>query len=143
MITDILIILALIVLNGLFSMVEIALISSRKARLESQAAKGDADAARALKLANHPDGFLSTVQIGITLIGVLTGIYTCDNFKAPLQKSLSGKPKSSSNKSGWYFCIISTTCVAERATPFMEHVNFPLENKCPFWKACMYYVYHL
>jgi len=92
MITDILIILALIVLNGLFSMVEIALISSRKARLESQAAKGDAEAARALKLANHPDGFLSTVQIGITLIGVLTGIYSGDNFKAPLQKWLSGIP---------------------------------------------------
>lgn len=89
---DILIILALIVLNGLFSMVEIALISSRKARLESQAAKGDKDAARALQLANHPDGFLSTVQIGITLIGVLTGIYSGDNFKAPLQKWLSDIP---------------------------------------------------
>jgi putative hemolysin len=92
MITDILIILALIVLNGLFSMVEIALISSRKARLESQAAKGDTEAARALKLANHPDGFLSTVQIGITLIGVLTGIYSGDNFKAPLQKWMSSIP---------------------------------------------------
>lgn len=78
--------------NGLFSMVEIALISSRKARLESQAAKGDRDAARALQLANHPDGFLSTVQIGITLIGVLTGIYSGDNFKAPLQQWLSGFP---------------------------------------------------
>lgn len=89
---DILIILALIVVNGLFSMVEIALISSRKARLESQAAKGDRDAARALQLANHPDGFLSTVQIGITLIGVLTGIYSGDNFKAPLQQWLSGFP---------------------------------------------------
>jgi putative hemolysin len=89
---DILIILVLIVVNGLFSMVEIALISSRKARLESQAAKGDRDAARALQLANHPDGFLSTVQIGITLIGVLTGIYSGDNFKAPLQQWLSGFP---------------------------------------------------
>ncbi|MBU3743992.1 MAG: HlyC/CorC family transporter [Sediminibacterium sp.] len=89
---DILIILALIVLNGLFSMAEIALISSRKVRLESQAAKGDAKAARALQLANHPDSFLSTVQIGITLIGVLTGIYSGDNFKAPLQQWLSGFP---------------------------------------------------
>ncbi|MFM7357883.1 MAG: hemolysin family protein [Sediminibacterium sp.] len=89
---DIFIILALIVLNGLFSMAEIALISSRKVRLESQAAKGDAKAARALQLANHPDSFLSTVQIGITLIGVLTGIYSGDNFKAPLQQWLSGFP---------------------------------------------------
>ncbi|MBU3745037.1 MAG: DUF21 domain-containing protein, partial [Sediminibacterium sp.] len=83
--TEIIIILILIIINGLFSMAEIALISSRKARLESQAAKGDVDAARALQLAHHPDGFLSTVQIGITLIGVLTGIYSGDNFKAPLQ----------------------------------------------------------
>lgn len=66
-------------------MSEIALVSARKARLESQAIKGDTDARRALKLANHPETFLSTVQIGITLIGVLTGIYSGDTFKAPLR----------------------------------------------------------
>jgi len=73
--TEVLIILGLIILNGFFSMAEIALVSARKARLEAQAAKGDADAKRALDLANHPDTFLSTIQIGITLVGVLTGIY--------------------------------------------------------------------
>lgn len=57
-------------------MAEIALVSARKARLESQATKGDARAREALDLANHPDTFLSTVQIGITLIGILTGIYS-------------------------------------------------------------------
>jgi putative hemolysin len=65
-------------------MAEIALVSARKARLEAQAAKGDVDAVKALKLANHPDTFLSTVQIGITLIGILTGIYSGDSFKQPL-----------------------------------------------------------
>ncbi|NDA62780.1 MAG: HlyC/CorC family transporter [Chitinophagia bacterium] len=104
--TEIIIILILIIINGLFSMAEIALISSRKARLESQAAKGDSDAARALQLAHHPDGFLSTVQIGITLIGVLTGIYSGDNFKAPLQEWLSHitflKP---------YSAVVSTTLI--------------------------------
>lgn len=74
--TEILIILVLILLNGVFSMAEIALVSARKARLESQATKGDARAKEALDLANHPDTFLSTVQIGITLIGILTGIYS-------------------------------------------------------------------
>lgn len=74
--TEILIILVLILLNGVFSMAEIALVSARKARLESQASKGDARAKEALDLANHPDTFLSTVQIGITLIGILTGIYS-------------------------------------------------------------------
>jgi putative hemolysin len=70
--SEFIIIIVLILLNGLFSMAEIALVSARKARLEAQALKGDNDAARALVLANHPDSFLSTVQIGITLIGILT-----------------------------------------------------------------------
>ena len=70
-------------------MAEIALVSARKARLEAQAQKGDKDAAKALELANHPDSFLSTVQIGITLIGILTGIYSGDSFKIPLQATLS------------------------------------------------------
>jgi len=59
-------------------MAEIALVSARKARLEAQALKGDAQAKEALALANHPDTFLSTVQIGITLIGILTGIFSGD-----------------------------------------------------------------
>lgn len=98
--TEVIILLILILVNGLFSMAEIALVSARKARLEAQAAKGDADAKRALELANHPETFLSTVQIGITLIGVLTGIYSGDSFKAPLQEWLQQfdaiKPYSSS-----------------------------------------------
>ncbi len=86
--TEVIILLILIVINGLFSMAEIALVSARKARLEGQAIKGDLDAKRALELANHPETFLSTVQIGITLIGVLTGIYSGASFKAPLQQWL-------------------------------------------------------
>src|ERR687890_847917 len=81
--TEILIIFGLIVLNGLFAMAEIALVSARKTRLELQA-KGDERAKRALDLANHPDTFLSTVQIGITLIGILTGIFSGDNLKVRL-----------------------------------------------------------
>ncbi len=61
-------------------MAEIALVSSRKARLETQANKGDLRAKAALKLANKPDNFFSTVQIGITLIGILTGIYSGDKI---------------------------------------------------------------
>jgi putative hemolysin len=86
---EILIILALILLNGLFSMAEIALVSARKARLEAQANKGDKNAREALELANHPDTFLSTVQIGITLIGILTGIYSGDKIKTNLVAFLS------------------------------------------------------
>jgi putative hemolysin len=78
---EVVIILILILLNGLFSMSEIALVSARKIRLENQANKGDEKAKAALKLANNPDTFLSTVQIGITLIGILTGLYAGENIK--------------------------------------------------------------
>ncbi len=65
-------------------MAEIALVSARKARLEAQANKGDSNARDALALANNPDTFLSTVQIGITLIGILTGIFSGENLKDDL-----------------------------------------------------------
>ncbi len=87
---EIFILLALILLNGVFSMSEIALVSARKARLEAQANKGDGKAKAALALANHPDRFLSTVQIGITLITILTSIYSgeklTDNLVAFLNR---------------------------------------------------------
>ena len=79
---EILLILGLILLNGLFSMSEIALVSARKARLEAQANKGDKRAKEALELSNHPNTFLSTVQIGITLIGILTGIMSGEKLKS-------------------------------------------------------------
>lgn len=81
---EIFIIIGLIILNGLFSMSEIALISARKARLEGQANRGDKEAKAALELANNPDTFLSTVQIGITLIGILTGIFSGETIKVKL-----------------------------------------------------------
>ena len=77
---EIFILIGLILLNGFFSMAEIALVSARKTKLELQANKGDLRAKAALALANHPDNFLSTVQIGITLIGIFTGIYSGDKI---------------------------------------------------------------
>lgn len=73
-------------------MSEIALVSARKARLEAQANKGDKKAKEALALANHPDTFLSTVQIGITLIGILTGIYSGEALKGDLIAFLNAIP---------------------------------------------------
>jgi putative hemolysin len=72
---DVLLILFLILLNGLFSMSEAAVVSSRKARLQMLAEGGHHGARTALELANEPNRFLSTIQIGITLIGILTGAY--------------------------------------------------------------------
>ena len=82
---ELLIILFLILLNGVFSMSEIALISARKNRLETAAKKGNKNAKIALDLANSPNKFLSTVQIGITLIGILTGIYSGDKITQDVQ----------------------------------------------------------
>ncbi|RPD40936.1 hemolysin family protein [Chitinophaga barathri] len=78
---EVVIILVLILLNGIFSMAEIALVSARKVRLENSARQGDEKAKAALKLSNSPDTFLSTVQIGITLIGILTGLYSGEQLK--------------------------------------------------------------
>ena len=83
---EILIILVLILLNGVFSMSEIALLSSKKIRLEAAAKAGKPGAATALQLAESPNYFLSTVQIGITLIGLLTGIYSGKNITTDLEQ---------------------------------------------------------
>ena len=82
---DIVILLGLILLNGLFVMSEIALVSARKSRLEMMAEKGDKKAGSALKLANNPELFLSAAQIGITLVAILTGVYSGERFSAYLQ----------------------------------------------------------
>ncbi|MBS1744201.1 MAG: HlyC/CorC family transporter [Bacteroidetes bacterium] len=82
---EIFILLFLIFLNALFVMSEIALVSARKARLESMANKGDEKAKTALDLAENPEKFLSTAQIGITLIAILTGVYSGEKFGHDLQ----------------------------------------------------------
>ena len=77
---DILIIFILILLNGFFAMSEIAVVSARKAQLQADAQKGSKSANRALSLIQEPERFLSTVQIGITLISIVTGIYASDDI---------------------------------------------------------------
>ncbi|RRB06766.1 hemolysin family protein [Larkinella rosea] len=86
------IILFLVILNGVFSLSEIALVSSRKARLETDARNGDRRAEEALKLAESPNRFLATVQIGITLIGILTGIFSGDSLTDQISAFVSKFP---------------------------------------------------
>ena len=73
--TELLIIVFLIILNGIFSMSEISILSSRKIRLKRKVQSGSKGAQVALELADEPNRFLSTVQVGITFIGVFTGVY--------------------------------------------------------------------
>src|ERR1043165_1684882 len=85
---EIIILLALIFLNGLFVMSEIALVSARKGRLEHQAEKGDIKARKALALSNNPEIFLAAAQIGITFIAILTGVYSGERFGRYLQPGI-------------------------------------------------------
>jgi putative hemolysin len=77
---EILIIIGLVLLNGIFSMAEMSLVSSRKFKLDKAKIKGQGGAKTALELSENPTRFLSTVQIGITLIGILLGVYSGENL---------------------------------------------------------------
>jgi putative hemolysin len=81
----IVILFCLIFLNGLFVMAEIALVSARKSKLEDMASKGDIKAKAALRLTENPELFLSTAQIGITLVAILTGYYSGEKFGGNLR----------------------------------------------------------
>jgi putative hemolysin len=86
------VIVVLTLLNGFFAMSETALVSSRKARLRQRAEAGDRGARAALELADSPNRFLSTVQIGISLIGVLAGAFGGAALAGPLAEALRGVP---------------------------------------------------
>jgi putative hemolysin len=92
MLVQFLILLALLLLNGLFAMAELAVVSSRRIRLKQMAETGSKGARAALKLMEEPTRFLSSVQIGITLIGVLAGVYSGANFAGPLETWLGAVP---------------------------------------------------
>lgn len=86
---ELIIILGLVLLNGIFSMAEMALVSSRKFKLESLRKRGRKGASSALELSSNPTRFLSTVQIGITLIGILLGVYSGENLTSDLERFLT------------------------------------------------------
>ena len=86
---EILVLAALIVLNGLFAMSELAIVSARPARLRVAAQKGSRGARIALTLAADPGRFLSTVQIGITLIGIIAGAYSGASLGGPTGERLA------------------------------------------------------
>ena len=86
---EIIIILLLIVLNGIFAMAEIAIVSARKSRLKQQANEGSKNAQAALELAQSPSRFLSTVQIGITFVGIFAGAFGGETIAKSLSDTLN------------------------------------------------------
>ena len=81
---EVVIILLLVLANGIFSMAEISVVAARKVRLQQRAEEGDHRAKAALELAQDPAQFLSTVQVGITLIGIMAGAYGGATLSEPL-----------------------------------------------------------
>jgi putative hemolysin len=109
--SDVLIIAALILLNGLFAMSELAIVSARPARLRVAAERGSKGAAAALALAAEPGKFLSTVQIGITLVGIIAGAYSGSSLGGPLGDWMAslGMPARYSDDAGFAIVILATT----------------------------------
>lgn len=108
---DLIIIACLIVLNGVFAMSELAIVSAKTARLQAKADKGSAGAKTAIALAADPGKFLSTVQIGISLVAIITGAFSGSTLEVPLGErfALIGVPADIANEVGFVFAIALTT----------------------------------
>nr|WP_294848570.1 hemolysin family protein [uncultured Sphingomonas sp.] len=111
---DLVLIVALVALNGVFAMSELAIVSSREARLKALAKGGSSGAKAALKLAAEPGRFLSTVQIGITLIGILAGAYSGASLGKPVAQRLAalGLSPDTADTVGFGLVIVGTTFIS-------------------------------
>ena len=109
--TDLAIIVALVVLNGVFAMSELAIVSAKTSALEAKAEAGSASARIAIVLAANPGKFLSTVQIGITLIGIIAGAYSGASLGGPVGERMAalGLPEEYAPETGFALVIAFTT----------------------------------
>jgi len=110
-VVELLIVVVLILINGMLAMSEMALVSSRPARLKARMEKGDRGAAAALTLSENPGRFLSTVQIGITLVGVLSGAFSGATLGARLGAALPawGVPERFALELGVALVVVAIT----------------------------------
>ncbi|MCR2834365.1 hemolysin family protein [Parerythrobacter lacustris] len=109
--TDLFIIAGLIVLNGVFAMSELAIVSARTSQLQNAADQGSKGASTAISLASNPGKFLSTVQIGITLIGIIAGAYSGASLGGPVGERLValGLPARYAEEAGFALVIALVT----------------------------------
>ncbi|MFM7404955.1 MAG: hemolysin family protein [Erythrobacter sp.] len=109
--TDLAIIVALVVINGVFAMSELAIVSAKTSTLEAKAEAGSTSARTAIALAAEPGKFLSTVQIGITLIGIIAGAYSGASLGRPVGERLAalGLPAKYAGETGFAVVIAFTT----------------------------------
>ena len=113
---DVLVILMLIALNGVFAMTELAIVSSRKARLEAMARAGKKGARTAMELAADPNRFISAVQVGLTLIATLAGAFSGERLGGPVGERLAraglGLERDTALTLGFALVIGATTFVS-------------------------------
>src|SRR6476620_818021 len=111
---DVLLLLALVTLNGVLAMGELAIVSSREARLKAMARSGNSGAQCALDLASDPGRFLSTVQSGITLIAIFAGAFSGEKLGEPAAErvQLLGFDNDTANTVGFGLVIVLTTYVS-------------------------------
>ncbi len=112
--TDLAIIIALVVINGVFAMSELAIVSAKTSALEAKAEAGSASARIAIGLAADPGKFLSTVQIGITLIGIVNGAYSGASLGGPVGERMAalGLPQEYADEAGFAVVIAFTTYIS-------------------------------
>src|SRR3954451_1945405 len=111
---DVLLILALVALNGVLAMSELAIVSAREARLKAMAKGGSKGAQCALELASDPGRFLSTVQSGITLIAIFAGAFSGASLGEPVAQrmQLLGLDEKAAHTVGFGLVIVITTYVS-------------------------------
>lgn len=106
---NLLIVFLLILLNGFFAMSELAMVSSKRSRLQQLAEGGSRGARRALKLTDDPTHFLSTVQVGITLVGIFAGAYGGSVFATPLARVLRPTLGTSAETTAFVVVVVIIT----------------------------------
>lgn len=128
---DIIIILILVAFNGFFSLSEVALISARRTRLQSEAKAGSRSARMALDLMNDPDKFLSTAQIGITIVSILTGLYSGETLASDFATVLAGwgvSPDMAPSLSKTIIVFIATYLQCELGELFPKRIGIDLAD---------------
>ena len=128
---DIIIILILVAFNGFFSLSEVALISARRTRLQSEAKAGSRSARMALDLMNDPDKFLSTAQIGITIVSILTGLYSGETLASDFATVLADwgvSPDMAPSLSKTIIVFIATYLQCELGELFPKRIGIDLAD---------------
>ena len=142
------VVLLLVVLNGLFAMTELAVVSSRRSKLQARAERGDRGARAALKLSEEPTQFLSAVQVGITLIGILAGAYGQATIAGELDRILEVAFPALAAYTEFFatalvvVCITYVSLIIGELVPKRLALIFPRRwpprwrGRSPAWRSC-------